>query len=200
MGVKERRLRQKEEVRSSILSTAWQMARADGWQSLSIRKIADAIEYSVPVIYDHFENKEAILIEFSRQGFDLLVKKLQKAKAKYDSPEEQLIAIAEAYWDFAFANKEYYQIMFSLGVSGCEMSKCIPAQSVFEDIIWDAINAILLKNDLPEDSTCLKYHTFWSMLHGMVSVKLTAPSASLNNFDKLVLDDAMHGFIKNLQR
>lgn len=200
MGVKERRIRQKEEVRTSILTTAWQMVKQEGWQSLSIRKIADAIEYSVPVIYDHFENKEAILVEFSRKGFDLLVKKMQEAKTKSDNPEEQLIGIGSAYWDFAFANKEYYQIMFSLGTEGCEMGKCIPAQSVFEDIIWDAIVGIMQDNKLPERDACLKYHTFWSILHGLVSVKLTAPVNTLNNFDKLVLDDAMQGFIKNLKK
>ena len=117
-GIIERRLRQKEEIRTNILATAWQMVKDEGWQSLSIRKIADAIEYSVPVIYDHFENKEAILLEFGKQGFDLLVKKLQHAKEKHTSPVQQLKAMADAYWSFAFRNKEYYQLMFSLGMQG----------------------------------------------------------------------------------
>ena len=82
MGIAERRIRQKDEVRNSILETAWQIVREEGWQSLSIRKIADAIEYSVPVIYDHFENKDCILLEFGKQGFALLIKKLQAAKKK----------------------------------------------------------------------------------------------------------------------
>lgn len=43
-------------------------------------KIADAIEYSAPVVYDHFENKEAILFEISLQGFKLLQKDLIKAQ------------------------------------------------------------------------------------------------------------------------
>ena len=97
MGITERRIRQKKEIRDSILSTAWNIVNEEGWQALSIRKIADAIEYSVPVIYDHFENKDAILEEFSRQGFELLVKKLQQAKAKSDDPAAQLKNIAEAY-------------------------------------------------------------------------------------------------------
>src|ERR1700752_648765 len=116
MGIAERRLRQKEEVRSSILSTAWQMVKEDGWQSVSIRKIADAIEYSVPVIYDHFENKEAILLEFGKQGYSLLTKKLLQAKKKSTDPGEQLKAIADTYWNFAFHNKEYYQLMFGLNM------------------------------------------------------------------------------------
>src|SRR5580765_8222760 len=101
MGIIERRLRQKDEVRTGILNTAWQIVKEEGWQSLSIRKIADAIEYSVPVVYDHFENKEAILLEFGKQGFELLTKKLQHAKGKSEDPRLQLKAIADAYWSFA---------------------------------------------------------------------------------------------------
>src|SRR5215467_6791664 len=116
MGITERRQRQKEEVKTNILSTAWQIVKEDGWESVSIRKIADAIEYSVPVIYDHFQNKEAILWEFAREGFRALSKKIQQAKDKSNDPAEQLKAIANAYWNFAFRNKEYYQLMFGLGM------------------------------------------------------------------------------------
>ena len=49
MGIVERKIRQKEEFKASILEAAWLQVLTDGWQSLSIRKIADAIEYSVPV-------------------------------------------------------------------------------------------------------------------------------------------------------
>lgn len=47
MGILERRLRQKVEVKTSILQAAWQLVLEEGWQALSIRKIADAIEYIV---------------------------------------------------------------------------------------------------------------------------------------------------------
>ena len=82
MGITDRRIREKAKIRTAILETAWQMVKDEGWQSLSIRKIADAIEYSVPVIYDHFENKEAILFEFAKQGFQVMAKKVGQAKEK----------------------------------------------------------------------------------------------------------------------
>ena len=69
------------------------MVKDEGWQSLSIRKIAAAVDYSIPVIYDHFENKEAILFEFAKQGFHLLTKNIQKAVEKTADPAEQLKAI-----------------------------------------------------------------------------------------------------------
>ena len=86
MGISERRLREKEKVKTAILTTAWQMVKEDGWQSLSIRKIADAIEYSVPVIYDHFESKEAILMHFGDEGLRLLTKDLWEILLLYKFP------------------------------------------------------------------------------------------------------------------
>ncbi|HEX7847121.1 MAG TPA: TetR/AcrR family transcriptional regulator, partial [Chitinophagaceae bacterium] len=126
MGITERRGREKEKMRTAILETAWQMVREEGWQSLSIRKIADAIEYSVPVIYDHFENKEAILFEFGKDWFRILAKKIEEAKGKTDDPAEQLKLIAYAYWDFASTHSEYYKLMYGVGMQGCEVEKCLP--------------------------------------------------------------------------
>jgi len=50
-------------LRCSILEAAWQLVLQEGWQALSMRKIAEAIKYSVPVIYDHFTDIGAILLE-----------------------------------------------------------------------------------------------------------------------------------------
>src|ERR1700761_8088633 len=112
MGITDRKQRQKEEVRASILDAAWEMVVTEGGQSFSIRKVADAIEYSVPVIYSHFENKDAILLEFNKKGFFLLTESLIAARDGKPEPADQIRAMGRAYWDFAFQNKEYYQLMF----------------------------------------------------------------------------------------
>jgi AcrR family transcriptional regulator len=197
MGITERRLRQKEEVRASILATAWQMVKEEGWQSLSIRRIADAIEYSVPVIYDHFENKEAILLEFAKEGFQLLSKNIQKAKQKSDDPAEQLKAIADAYWKFAFRNKEHYQLMYGLGMQGCEIEKCFPERGSFRSLVVEPIVALISKSKNPDADPCLKYFTFWSILHGLISIKSMNSRVS-DEVNKMIMDDAVEGFIKNL--
>ena len=198
MGITERRQRQKKEVKTNILSTAWQMVKEDGWEAVSIRKIADAIEYSVPVIYDHFENKEAILWEFAKEGFQMLSKKIQQAKKQSDDPHEQLKAMADAYWNFAFKNKEYYQLMFGMGMPGCEIEKCFPERTGFRDLVMEPITSIISQGKNPHVNPCLKYYTFWSILHGLISMKnMRNPNAS-DEINKLVMDDAIEGFIKNL--
>src|SRR5438046_1163240 len=198
MGIAERRLRQKEEIRSRILTTAWQLVKEEGWQSVSIRKIADAIEYSVPVIYDHFDNKEAILLEFGKEAFRLLSKKIQQAKEKSNNPGEQLKAIADAYWSFALKNKEYYQLMYGVGMLGCQIEKCFPERTDFRNLVMEPIKAILSKNKYPDANSFLKYYTFWSILHGLISIKSMRNSNVSDEVNKMVLDDAIEGFIKNL--
>ena len=197
MGITERRLRQKEEVRSSILSTAWRMVKEEGWQSLSIRKIADAIEYSVPVIYDHFENKETIMLEFAKEGFQLLSKRIQKAKEKSNNPAEQIKAIADAYWNFAFKNKEHYQLMYGMGMQGCEIEKCFPEKSDFRSAVLEPMTTLISKSKNPGVNPCLKYFTFWSILHGLISIKSMNSNVS-DEVNKMVMDDAVEGFIKNI--
>jgi AcrR family transcriptional regulator len=199
MGIAERKLRQKEEIRASILRAAWQLVEQEGWQALSIRKIAEAIEYSVPVIYDHFENKEAILFQFAKEGFCLLSKKMKTAKDKASKPEDQIKAMADAYWDFSCRNKEHYQLMFGLGMATCETEKCMPEKSDFRNLLMEPISSLLSKNPGTNVNACLKYHTLWSVMHGLVSIKMMGNSDVSGEVNKLVLDDAVAGFIKNLK-
>jgi AcrR family transcriptional regulator len=198
MGISERRLKEKEKLRDTILKTAWEMVKEEGWQSLSIRKIADAIDFSVPVIYDYFESKEAILEEFAREGAFLLTKSIKQAKEKHGDPVEQLKAMALAYWDFALRNKEYYRLMFGVGMACCENCQCFEGAERFDSYIIESISTLLKKNRKTKVEVCLKYHTYTSILHGLVSIKLTGSTPAPDELNKLVLEDAVDGFIKNL--
>lgn len=199
MGITERKQRQKEEVRASILRTSWQLVQQEGWQALSIRKIAEAIEYSIPVIYSHFENKDAILLEFMKEGFDLLRQKLQQAKDQHSNPDKQLEAIAWAYWEFAFTNKEYYQLMFGVGMPTCETVKKVPQIPQFSDILQTTIKELIDTGKHPEADSFLKFYTFWSILHGLISINMMGRTATQNSLNKKILQDAVESFIRSLQ-
>src|ERR1700744_438528 len=149
MSITDRKQRQREEVRASILEAAWEIVIAEGWQSFSIRKVADAIEYSVPVIYTHFENKDAILLEFNKKGFELLANSLKEAKKGQPDPAGELRAMGRAYWGFAFVNKEYYQLMFGLGIPTCETASKIPALADFTDVIIGSIVGMVAPGKKP---------------------------------------------------
>ncbi|RYG45496.1 MAG: TetR/AcrR family transcriptional regulator [Chitinophagaceae bacterium] len=190
-------IREKGDIRARILATAWQMVKDDGWASLSIRKIAEAVDYSVPVIYDHFENKEAIMFEFARQGFQLLSKNIEKSIEKTLDPADQIRAIATAYWKFAAKHKEYYQLMYGMGMAGCEIEKCFPERADFRGMVMEPIKALMAKGKNPDDNPFMKYFTLWSILHGLVSIRSLDGNVS-EDVNTMVMDDAVNGFIKNL--
>lgn len=199
MGIVERKIRHKEEVRSGILAAAWSMVTTEGWQSLSIRKIADAIEYSIPVIYNHFENKEAILLEFSKEGYEKLAVILQEAKDLYESSFEQLTGMADAYWDFAFDNKEYYQLMFGLGIPACEMVNQIEEMKSMTSILTSTIKEALQIANNKNADPFLKFNTYWSILHGLVSIQMIEREGRPDKIKKMILKDAMEGFCRSLR-
>src|SRR5260221_10848637 len=208
MGITDRKIRQKEEVRASILDTAWEMVVTDGWHSFSIRKIADAIEYSVPVIYSHFENKDAILLEFNRKGFQLLAEAMAEAKSGQNDPAEQIRSMGRAYWDFGYKNKEYYQLMFGLGIPTCETVTRIPAIASYSEVIISSLIGMVEPGKKPSFDPFLKYQSFWSMLHGLVSINMSAlggrPDTLQNGGEHdglplLVLEDVMCSFIRGIQ-
>lgn len=197
MAISEKRLRQKEQLKDSILEAAKSIILKEGWQSVSIRKIADAINYSLPVVYNHFESKDAILEEFVKQGFDLLSETVLAAKDKLLQPEEQLNEMAIAYFKFAFEQREYYQMMFGLGMPSCERVNQITEIGNFSKILIDTIKNLGKFSDTNEQ-TLLKFHTLWSILHGLSSINMVSMTATPNEMQQRVLQDAIKGFIKNI--
>lgn len=196
MASKDRILRLKEATRTGILDAALQIVKSDGWQALSMRKIADFIEYTPPVIYEHFANKEAILLELTRQGFLLLSKELNNAKGKHDSPAAQLEAMWIAYWNFAFDNKELYQVMFGVSTNcSCEMVNELSEPKLPGQLFSSAIGELMQIQDLESDIICTKYYTFWSVVHGLVSINMLGRNSS-ENINRQVLKDAITGIIK----
>ncbi|MFD2936241.1 TetR/AcrR family transcriptional regulator [Spirosoma flavum] len=198
MGILERRLRQKVEVKTSILQAAWQLVLEEGWQALSIRKIADAIEYSAPVIYSHFENKDAILLEFTKDGFRLLTDVIIRQRDSKPEASQQLEAIAQGYWDFAFEHKEYYQLMFGLGIPQCEQVNQVAEMKQFSNTLISVIQEAISSSTHPHVNAFLKFHTYWSIIHGLVSIHMIDRNAVTNPWSQLVLKDAISGFIKGL--
>ena len=73
MGVKERQEREREAVARAILDAARDLFVAEGYHNVSIRKIAERIEYSPAAIYSYFPSKDDIFFALAEEGFRLLV-------------------------------------------------------------------------------------------------------------------------------
>jgi len=198
MASKDRILRLKEETRSNIVDAALHIVKEEGWPALSMRKIADAIEYTAPIIYEYFANKEAILLELTRRGFLILSRDMQGAKDKHSSSAKQLEAMWLAYWNFAFENKELYQVMYGVSTNCCCQLICdLPEAGMLYGQFSEVIGEIMHIDDLDSDAICTKYYTLWSVVHGLVSINLVSRGSS-DDINRQVLKDAIGGIIRTM--
>ena len=198
MASKDRILRLKEETRCNILDASLKIVKEKGWDALSMRKIADEIEYTAPIIYEYFANKDAILMELTRKGFLMLAKQLEEARDKHRDPAKQLEAMWMTYWDFAFAERELYQLMYGVRVSCCEMARIMPESEKPMDLIWDVIVELMLPHVGTEEEVCTKYYTFWSVIHGLISINMVN-RGNTEETNQEVLKTAITGIIRSIK-
>jgi AcrR family transcriptional regulator len=198
MGSKERKQRLKDETRINILDAALAIGKKEGWQALSMRKIADVIEYTAPVIYEYFASKEALLLELTKMGYCMLSRDMTIARDQHRLPEKQLEAMWLTYWHFAFAQKELYQLMFGIEVNCCVFDNEIPEAEVPATMISDAIEQLLGEKNATEDEVCRRYYTFWSVVHGLISINLVRQNVS-EDINQQVLKDAIGGIIRAIK-
>lgn len=196
MLVKNDRQKQKELTKSAILQVAHEIVLQEGWQAVSIRKIAEAIGYSLPVVYNHFESKDAIQEEFVKNGFNMLAMAMQTTLDKYVEPEQRLTQMALSYYEFAFSNSAYYKMMFGLGIPSCQKAKEIEEICKFSGNIIKVISSLMEGAD--EQRKYLKFHTLWSILHGLTSINMVNLTAAPDEMQQQILLDAIQGFIKNI--
>src|ERR1700712_862524 len=80
--IAERKARDKQARRAQIISSARRIAEVEGWSNVTVRRLADEISYSQPVLYAHFENREAILAAVAIEGYQELGLAMESARKR----------------------------------------------------------------------------------------------------------------------
>ncbi len=111
MGTKERREREKRQVREEILAAARALFAEHGYEKVTMREIAKRIEYSPTAIYLHFADKQAVIHALCEADFLKLRKQFGKIAAIAD-PIERLRETGRAYCTFALKHPNHYRLMF----------------------------------------------------------------------------------------
>ena len=164
----ERREHERAERRQAILTAARELAESEGWEAVTTRRLSDRIEYSQPVLYSHFANRDAIIEAVALEGFSELSVVLHHGKSKARTPEAALRGTARAYVEFAKANPALYDAMFTLATDLPFGRPETPVQlhSAFDEI-RKAVEPLAGSRD-PETLT----EVVWSSLHGFASLAL----------------------------
>jgi AcrR family transcriptional regulator len=124
MGTKERREREKENLRQEILDAARQLFLRNGYENVSMRRIAKEIEYSPATIYLYFKNKSELFHSLCEEAFAKLDKELDGI-AKTNGDPARAVALdtstdtewclrkgTEAYINFGLRYPHHYRLLF----------------------------------------------------------------------------------------
>ena len=197
MKASDKKAAQNAALKQEIIAQSWAIIEESGWQALSIRRIAEAIEYSVPVIYKHFENKEAILEHFIKTGFQSLTDRLAWALSPGASATEQVQQLATAYWTFAATQTKHYEMMYGLGMPSCETVNNVAEIKQLSQVMEGAIQAVAEEAGNSNIDYLLKVKTFWSMLHGFIAIELFSHN-QIQEEPTATFTDAIDSFIFTL--
>ena len=172
MGVKERRQRERTAVREKILDAALEFFARRGVEGVTMRALADAIEYSPPVIYAHFRDKDAIIEELCYRQ----LRELAKAFAAFADlePIERLRQTGYVYADFAVEHPSHFRFLFLTEHAlpdDDELGKGDPQRNAYAFLkrtAEDALDAGLLRPEYTDAEEIAQI--CWGSAHGLVAL------------------------------
>jgi AcrR family transcriptional regulator len=168
-NIKARRAKEKQKLKNKILSIAEKIAAKEGWGSVTIRRIASEIKYSLPVIYSHYKDKLEIILLVAERGFSILLERLESVDTNhYQSNSDKIKAYLDVYLKFAIEYPAYYQAMYGIdGVDSFRAGQIHNAQRLHDFLLEKLVG-------YNGEGDASKYHVnleiLWSALHGIASL------------------------------
>jgi len=200
MGTKERQDRERQAVTASILTAARDLFVAEGYQSVSIRKIAERIEYSPAAIYSYFASKDDIFLALAEEGFHRLDAKVHSAM-NIDDPLERVRGCWWAFYEFSQEQPAYFELMF-VDRSVPRITQEWEGFEFLQQMLNNAVSAIQTAIDagaFPKSlSPNAAMHMLWAALIGPAVVGIRHRLASGEDYDALARD-VLNATIAGLQ-
>jgi AcrR family transcriptional regulator len=191
MGVKERREKQKGQLRREILDAARDILVHEGYEGLSMRKVADKIEYSPTAIYLHFKDRDDLVFCVCEQLFAGLVRELQAITDRHADPLVALKKGLRRYVEFGLGHPQHYQATFGIP-HGQDPEKdarylepgtmSMQAFGFLPRLVAECVKQKKLKKVDVHAVSC----ALWAGIHGITSLLIVMPNFKWQNRDHVV--------------
>lgn len=171
MGIPQRKEREKEEMRRIILDAALALFREKGYDGVSIRNIAEAIEYSPAAIYLYYKDKSEIFSALQYEAAALKRDHLLPVAAIED-PWERLVEFGKRYIDFGMRHSDLYDLLFitRAPMEFIENQQCWTLGLATHAFFVETVQACVDKRYFRSiDAETIAY-TLWCHAHGLVSL------------------------------
>ena len=196
MGTTDRRERHRASLRREILDAASRLFVDEGFERVTMRRIAAQIEYSPTTIYLHFRDKNELLQAVCEETFSRLAVKLERLQKAPGTPLGKLREGLRTYVDFGLANPSQYTVTFlrpmprdrgAEGAATAGATASAPAVSdaaagAFEqsiggrafDLLRQGVRACVESGDVKTASIDMTAQALWASVHGLTALFITA--------------------------
>ncbi|WP_437724986.1 TetR/AcrR family transcriptional regulator [Sorangium sp. So ce861] len=170
----QRREQQKENLRGAILAAAGELFLEQGYETFSMRQVAERIGYSATTIYRYYENKDDLLFAIVHEGFTEFLRALVAAAESTADPGERMVALGAAYVRFGMQNPVHYRLMFMQRLDFVfdqrkdEQQPMVGSFDVLQRAVASAMEAgAIQRGDVERHSQVV-----WALVHGITSLAL----------------------------
>lgn len=174
MGIRERREKEKAELKNRIITSAEELFAEDGYQNISMRKIANKIEYSLPTIYKFFKSKADILFYIYNKNNGKLLYIFSEINKRQCSCIEKLKDMSYAYVDFALENPNYYELAYMSNVLRYEENLVYHDRDSLGfrayDILLKTVKCCKEQGYFKERDVEVISQCLWGGIHGLTSL------------------------------
>jgi len=174
MGITERREREREEVRKKILDAARELFAAEGYGKVTMRRLAEAIEYSPTTIYLHFEDKDDLVRALCEADFGRLLEAMQVVAPPAD-PIEEIRQLGQAYASFGLRFPNHYRFLFMMPMAKLEPTETDNAGAQSFGRLLDAVRRAQAAGRFRPIDTLAAAQVLWTTIHGAVALLITVP-------------------------
>lgn len=199
MGIAERKERERADMRRRIVDAAIKMFVEEGYEKVSIRNIADRIEYSPATIYLYYKDKDELLYDVQKEAFATLAAHFARNLTAAD-PLERLEQLAWAYVDFYRHNPELYDLMFIIKApmnAEQEKEKWENGDSAY-DALYNLVAECIEQKKIRFKDPTIAAMSIWAFAHGLISLDLRSrlkvcklPDKTLN----VSIDDSIRDYL-----
>lgn len=181
MGSADRIERERLAKRARILDAARELFVERGIEAVTLREVAQRIEYSTTAIYVHFKDKQDLIDQMIAEDFASFAAALE-ATAKIGDPLERLEALNEAYVEFALAMPHHYQLLFLSPPPGgkkapdAETPAGIQGYRLLRATVDECIRTGRFREELDDPDTLAQ--VIWGNVHGLVGLQIVVGHAA----------------------
>jgi len=191
MGIAERRQMEKEIIRKKIIDAASEILAEEGYEKLSIRKIASKIEYSPGIIYHYFEDKTEIVVSVVEEGYGRILKSMSEVSLDLENPEKTIEKGLRNYIDLMLETPQQFKAVLLNDIEAIQEKVNMLEEGISKDRksiqgLCKLVELGMEKGKFRKMDVELTAQIIWTSTHGLLSRLIIEKDISQQQRERLI--------------